>query len=655
MIRVTIGPHSGCHPVGFAPDDMTTLRNLRAGIRVLFRHLRHAGVRPQRWGWIVRRIGEIVREGRLSAVLERHAIVDDLYADYPAWIARFDATTAADRAASIDSVGRLASRPVVSVLMPTYESALPDLRAAVESVRRQLYPRWELCIVDDGSTDEALHRYLSELAGDARIRIAKQPRNQGIAATLNATLAMATGDFVAFLDHDDLLHEAALLRIVEAINVHPDAQFLYTDEDLLDEHGQRTQPHFKPDWNEEWIRTTNYVLHLCVAATTAARSIGGFRTGLDGVQDWDFVLRLSEAVGPARIVHVPQVLYHWRVRRGSTAAGINQKAGIESAQRRTIEDMLNRRALAATIARSSTGFSLRYRVPQPLPLVSIVIPTRDAADLLRRCIESIRKNTSYPAYEIVLVDHETRDPEAVALLADLEREPAVRIVSFAGEFNYSAECNLGAAEARGDVLVLLNNDVEVADAAWLDILVGHAVQRDVGVVGALLLYPDDTIQHAGVVLGLNGTADRPYLGYRHGHPGIAGRATSAQDVTAVVTACAAIRRDVFAKAGGLDASFGVSHNDLDFCLRVRALGYRNVLAPAAVLYHHEGASRGLEDSPADRARAGDEAARFVARWGRIVAADPCYNPNLTLAGAAFALAWPPRAHSPRTGMGVATT
>lgn len=624
---------------------MNSLRNLRAGVRVLARHLRHAGVRPQRWGWIVRRIGEIVREGRLSAVLERHAIVDDLYADYPAWIARFDRIDAGDRAALLESIGRRGNRPLVSVLMPTYESDLPDLRAAVESVRRQLYPHWELCIVDDGSTDEAVQRYLTELGEEPRIRVATQTRNQGIAATLNATLAMATGEFVAFLDHDDLLHEAALLRIVEAIDRHPDAQLLYTDEDLLDEHGTRTRPHFKPDWNEEWIRTTNYVLHLCVAATAAARGIGGFRAGLDGVQDWDFVLRLSEAAGPSRIVHVPQVLYHWRIRPGSTAAGINQKAGIEAAQRKTMQDMLARRDMAATIARSSAGFTLRYHVPSPAPLVSIVIPTRDAAELLRRCIASIAAKTNYPAYETVIVDHETRDPAAVALLAELARQPAIRVVPFAGEFNYAAECNLGAAEARGDILVLLNNDVEIADPSWLDVLVGHAVQPDVGVVGALLLYPDDTIQHAGVVLGLNGTADRPYLGYQRGHPGIAGRATSAQDVTAVVTACAAVRRDVFAQAGGLDPSFAVSHNDLDFCLRVRSLGYRNVIAPAAVLYHHEGASRGLEDSPADRARADDEAARFLARWGRIVADDPCYNPNLTLAGAAFALAWPPRARS----------
>ncbi len=621
---------------------MSAWRNVSAGIRVLGRHLRNAGSRPERLAWVFRRLGQIVREGRLSAVLQRHAIVADLYADYLEWIERHDTLDDARRATLRAAAHRSATRPLVSVLMPTYRSALDDLRAAVDSVQAQLYAQWELCIVDDGSPDGSLRDYLCSLESDPRIRVALRQRNEGISATLNAALAMARGEFVAFLDHDDLLHEAALLRVTAAIATHPDARLLYTDEDMLDVHGRRTQPHFKPDWNEAWIRTSNYVLHLCVAGTAEARAIGGFRSAFDGVQDWDFVLRLAEAVGPARIVHIPQVLYHWRVRAGSTAAGVNQKAGIESSQERAAEAMLARRGLPGTVVRSSTGLAIRHHVPDPAPLVSIVIPTRDAAPLLRRCIASIDARTRYPEWEIVIVDHDSQAPDAVALISELAARPSLRVVKFAAPFNYAAECNLGVAHANGAVIVLLNNDVEVENDDWLDHLVGHAVQPDVGVVGALLLYPDDTIQHAGVVLGLNGTADRPYVGYRRGYPGIAGRATSAQDVSAVVTACAAVRRDVYLQAGGMDESFAVSHNDLDLCLRVRALGYRNVFEPAAVLHHREGASRGMENSPADRARADDEAARFRARWGHVIADDPCYNPNLALNGAAFALAWPPR-------------
>jgi hypothetical protein len=256
---------------------------------VLARHLRRAGVHPQRWVWILRRIAEIVREGRLAAVLERHAIVAELYADYAAWLAQFDQAGEPRTGALRERVERLEHRPLVSVLLPTFESAPAELEAAVESVRRQVYPHWELCIVDDGSRSEELHVVLARLAMEDRVRVSLQSTNQGIARTLNAALAMAKGEFVAFLDHDDVLHEAALLRVVEAVNAHPDAKLLYTDEDLLDEHGVRTQPHFKPDWNEEWMRTSNYVLHLCVAATGAAREIGGFRSGLDGVQDWDVV------------------------------------------------------------------------------------------------------------------------------------------------------------------------------------------------------------------------------------------------------------------------------------------------------------------------------------------------------------------------------
>jgi GT2 family glycosyltransferase/SAM-dependent methyltransferase len=624
---------------------MSAMRNLSAGLRVFGRHARNAGTDPRRWLWIVRRIGGILRERRLSAVLERHALTADLYADYAEWIARYDRLDDARRSELRALAEGLGWRPLISVLLPTYESNLPELRAAVESVRAQLYSHWELCIVDDGSRKPGLKEYLAQLQADPRIRIGRNTRNEGISATLNAALAMAQGDFVAFLDHDDLLHETALLRVAEAIDGCPDAQLLYTDEDMLDQHGQRVSPHFKPDWNEEWIRTSNYVLHLCVARTEAARAIGGFRAQYDGVQDWDFVLRLAEKAGTARIAHVAHVLYHWRIERGSTAAGVNQKPGIEVGQRRVVEDMLARRGLAGSVTRSSTGLRIRYGIADP-PLVSIVIPTKDAAVLLRRCLDSIRSRTDYPALEVIVVDHESREPDAVALLAELRGKPDVRVVPYGGPFNYAAECNVGVAHARGQIVVLLNNDVEAGAADWLTTMVGHAVQADVGVVGALLLYPDHTIQHAGVVLGLNGTADRPYLGYRRGHSGIAGRATAAQDVTAVVTACAAVRRAVYVEAGGMDESFAVSHNDLDFCLRVRALGYRNVIDPAAVLYHREGASRGLENSAADRARADDEAARFRERWHALIASDPCYNPNLTLTGAAFSLGWPPRQRKP---------
>ncbi len=423
---------------------------------------------------------------------------------------------------------------------------------------------------------------------------------------------------------------------------------LYSDEDRIDAHGRRSAPHFKPDWNAEWIRTTNYVLHLCTVRTDLARRIGGFRSAHDGVQDWDFVLRMSELAQPGEIVHVPFVLYHWRTLDGSTATAVYHKRGIEAAQRAVIEETLQRRGIAGRVERTMYGWRIRYALPDPAPLVSIVMLTRDRADLLRACTGSVLSRTAYGRYELVIVDHESREPDAMHLLDELRADPRVRIVPYAGPFNYSAQCNAGVRHARGEVVVLLNNDVQVLDADWLDELAGHAVQPDVAVVGALLLYPNHTIQHAGVIVGLNGTADRPYVGYRQGYAGVAGRAQAAQDVTAVVTACAAIRKQVFEEIGGFDETLCVSHNDVDLCLRAIAHGYRNIFTPHAELIHAESASRGLEVAPAELARVARETAIFEARWGAWMKADPTYNPNLALEGKAFALAYPPRSKSGST-------
>lgn len=595
---------------------------------------------------------QIALSGKVGGVLQRHVILDDLYTDYPAWIARYDTLDDAGRRSLRERIGAFRCRPRFSILMPTCDSGLADLTASIASVYRQLYSDWELCIVDDGSQDLRIPRFLRDQAArDPRIKLVLLHENRGIAAATNAALAVADGDWIAFLDHDDVLSEQALFRMAEAIDARPDAVLLYSDEDKIDSTGRRYAPHFKPDWNPEWAKSTNYALHLCVAKTAAARAIGGMREGFEGAQDWDFQLRMVEQFGDAHIIHVPRILYHWRAGEGSTAAGVNQKRGLEANQRRVLEAMLERRKVAADVEYTVGGWWIRYRLPEPPPLVSVVIPTRDHGDLLRSCVESVCKHTSYPNFELIIVDHDTSEPAARALLSELAASGRATVVPYIGRFNYSAECNLGVRHARGSVIVLLNNDVEVISPWWLDELVGHALQPGVGVVGASLLYPNNTIQHAGVVLGVNGTADRPYLGYRRGYAGVAGRAQAAQNVTGMITACAAVRHDRYQDVGGMDETLAISYNDLDLCLRFVERGYRNVWTPHAELYHRESGSRGYENSPLQLAEAKRDKNRFLARWEPLASVDPCYNPNLTDHGRLYALAFPPRFGEDDAGVG----
>jgi O-antigen biosynthesis protein len=622
---------------------MIGIRELRAGVKVFARHVRNAQGNPERLRWVLARTCRILLGGKAGGILQRHAVMNDLYANYPEWVRRYDTLDPAGRQALRTRASGFAQQPLISVLLPCYNAGLQDLREAIASVQEQIYARWELCIADDGSTAPGVREWLRECASkEARIKLIQRDRNGGISACTNSALEIATGDFVAFLDQDDVLSEQALLRMVEAVNQNPGAAIFYSDEDKLDCQGRRHAPHFKPDWNPEWAKTTNYVLHLCMMRITEVRIAGGLNKRVDGAQDWDLLLRVVEQAGDASIVHIPRVLYHWREGRDSTASGVYQKEGITTAQRTVIDAMLARRQTAADVQLELGGWWIRYRVPEPRPLVSIVIPTKDCGELLRRCVDSIFARTTYTNFELVLVDHASTEPLARKTIDALAQQGRAIVVPFTDSFNYAAECNLGVSRANGSVIVLLNNDIEVISPWWLDELVGRVVQPGVGLAGPLLLFPDGTIQHAGVILGANGSADRPYLGYSRGYAGIAGRAQAAQNVTALITACAAIRRDRYEEAGGMDESLAISHNDLDLCLRLMEKGYRNVWTPHAELYHHESASRGYDNSPTKQRQEHEEKLRFQARWSEFAARDANYNVNLALEGQLFALAFPPR-------------
>ena len=478
---------------------------------------------------------------------------------------------------------------------------------------------------------------------DPRIKVVYRTENGHISAASNSALELATGEFVALLDHDDELAVHALYAVACEINAHPDADLIYSDEDKIDEDGRRSAPYFKPDWNPELFLGQNYLCHLSTYRAERLRAVGGFRVGVEGSQDWDLALRVVETIPADRIRHVPRVLYHWRAIAGSTALELGEKAYVEDSARKVLSDHCDRTGLRASLKPVPGGhWRIRHALPPDVPLVSIIIPTRNQLALLRQAIESIQSRSSYPACEILVIDNESDDPAALAYLEAL-RSAKIRVLRYPGAFNYSAMNNFAVEQAAGELVCLLNNDVEVITPDWMEEMAGHALRPEIGAVGAMLYYPDDTIQHAGVVLGIGGVAGHPFKKFPRGTDGSFNRARLAQNYTAVTAACLMIRKDTFRQVGGLsEEKLRVGFNDIDFCLKVHAAGYRNLWTPFAEFYHHESASRGLEDTPEKQLRFRQEVEYMLARWGSFLRQDPAYNPNLTLEHEDFSLAAPPR-------------
>lgn len=564
---------------------------------------------------------------------------------YGGWVRRYDTFDAADLALFAERAARVKDGPLVSILVPVYETPERWLRRCLDSVIAQAYPNWELCIVDDASLSPHVQRILADYAcRDARIRVQRRAANGHISAASNDALAMARGAYVALLDHDDELRPHALLEMVEAIAREPAARLLYSDEDKIDECGRRFAPNFKPDWNPDLLRSQNYVCHFAVIATGLARGVGGFRTGYEGSQDHDLFLRCAETLDAAEVVHVPRVLYHWRAIAGSTALERGAKDYAAEAGARAVADHVDRIAPGARVDALPHGhYRVRWPLPAPPPRASIVIPTRDRVELLRACVDSILAHTAYPDYEILIVDNQSSDPATLAYLDAIATHGRIGVLRYDAPFNYSAINNWAVRQATGSVLCLLNNDIEVLVDDWLCELVSQAIRPGIGAVGAMLYYPDRTIQHAGVILGLGGVANHVYAGQPAGHPGHGARALVAQNLSAVTGACLAVMRERYLKVGGLDERLQVAFNDIDFCLRLAQAGYRNVWTPFAELVHHESASRGRDEAPEKRERFLREVALMESRWGELLQRDPAYNPNLSLDDLHAGLASPPRA------------
>lgn len=568
--------------------------------------------------------------------------------NYPAWVRLYDTLTKDDRQLLEVRAQELAGRPLISVLLPVFQTPERWLRRCLDSVLAQAYGNWELCVVDDASPSAHVLDILEEYARrDPRIRVMRRSENGHIAIASNSALEMAKGSHFALLDHDDELRPDALLEMVEAIDKHPGVGLVYSDEDKIDEAGQRFHPYFKPDWNPDLLLSQNYLCHLTVVDTALARSVGGFRAGYEGSQDHDLFLRCAAQLESTRIHHVPKVLYHWRAISGSTALERGAKDYAAAAGVRAVEDHLRRTAPGARVEELGHGhYRVHWPLPAVLPKVSIIVPTRDRADLLRTCVESVLEKTHYANFEILVVDNQTSEPDALAYLDDLRGMERIRVLAFDAPFNYSAINNWAVAQAAGEVVCLLNNDIEVISGPWLDELVSQAVRPGTGAVGAMLYYPDRTIQHAGVILGLGGVANHIYAGQPAGHPGHGARALVAQNLSAITGACLVTTRAVYQSVGGLDECLQVAFNDIDFCLRLREAGYRNVWTPFAELIHHESASRGRDEFGEKRERFLGEVRYMQSRWGDWLNCDPAYNPNLSLGDINASLAFPPR---PRGG------
>lgn len=613
--------------------------------------LRRATARtlPHYRKYVPERIRRLV-SAHLPANLKRPFVLNrtEVVPGYESWILQNEKLTEDDRdliRAHIDSFGK---KPKFSILMPVYNTPAPYLREAIGSIVSQLYQEWELCIADDASTSAEVGEILRSCARtDDRIKVRFRDANGGISACSNTALEMATGDWIVLADHDDTLAEHALYLVAEAVNRDPNLAIVYSDEDHIDEKGWRSCPYFKPDWDYDLFLGQNMISHLGAYRADLAREVGGFREGFEGSQDWDFALRVLEASGGAGVHHVPFVLYHWR--QTSRTFSQTSKALACDAAQRAVRDHLTRTGQAAEATPSPlSGFiQVRRFLPMPQPMVSVIVPTKGQSPLLRTCIDGLVKRTSYKNLEIVIVDNGSTGPDARAFLAGLRRRPGFVVLEDKGEFNFSRLVNRGVAASSGEICVLLNDGVDVINAGWLDELAVHALRSEVGAVGAKLYYADDTLQHGGVTLGIDGVAALQHRHAPRGAHGYFGRLQLTHSVSCVTAACLAVRRAVYDEVGGFDEkNLSVAFNDVDFCIRVREAGYQIIWTPHAELYHHESRLRGHEETPDKAGRFGGESGYMRDRWGDILDNDPFYNPNLSLRSDFFEIAETSRVRKP---------
>jgi len=564
------------------------------------------------------------------------------------WVTRFDTLNDQDKAGIRRHLKTLPYHPGVSILIPVGKPPDRFLSAALESVRGQLYPHWEICLCTDLRTGPQVEEFLNQIEGrDDRIKMICGSEVGGMTEAFNSALEAVSGEWVAFLGQGDKISAHALYSLILELNKHPDAEIIYSDEDKIDEYGRRSSPHFKSDWNPDLFYSHNYIGGLLACRTALIKEAGGFQKEFEAAGLYDLMLRCLNKTLPERIRHVPRILYHrGDLHSDNFATEPTSNAG--KAERASLVEFFENKGERVNIDSGLAPFTYRVRfsMKEPPPKVNIIIPTRNRHDLLNPCIDSIRKQTRYPDYEITVVDNQSDDPESIEFLNRLKSENIARVLTFDRPYNFSAINNYAASKTESPIICLMNNDIEVIEPDWLLEMVTHAQRPEIGAVGCKLLYPDHTIQHAGVILGVGGVAGHSHRHFPDFSNGYFGRLQTAQNVSAVTAACLVVRRALYDELEGFDERLEVALNDVDFCLRVRELGYRNLWTPHAKLIHHESQSRGLHDVPEKWQQFKKERDFMLERWGKTLKRDPYYNPNLSLEFEDFRITSYPKRHQP---------
>lgn len=550
---------------------------------------------------------------------------------YEQWILKNEPDAAGLKAMALESRS-WNYRPMISILTPVFNTREDDLVRCIESVLSQTYGNWELCMADGESDRPYIKKIIEKYAAkDNRIKTAFLPMNLGIAGNSNEAVNIATGDYAALLDHDDMLAPFALHEVVRLLNEDPGLDFIYSDEDKVTEKGERRyEPFFKPDWSPDTFLSYNYICHFSVIRMPLVEKVEGFRVGFEGSQDYDLFLRVVQKTNKIR--RIPKILYHWRAVSGSAASELTAKPYAMDSAKRAIKDHLNVQGVEAEVVDGlfPTSYRVKYKI-RPNQKVSIIIPTRDNVHLLKQCVTSVIEKTDYEDYEIVIVDNQSQEKETIEYLDEIKERKQIRVLPYDKPFNFSAINNYAVKSTDADNLLFLNNDTEVISPGWLSAMLEFAQRENVGAVGAKLLYPDGTIQHAGVIVGIGGVGNHAHLGFPRTSHGYFGRVSVIQNMSSVTAACMMLRKKVFLEVTGFDESISHAFNDQDLCMKIRERGYLIIYTPFAELYHHESASRGKEDTPEKLKRFWSEVALFKHRWKHILeAGDPYYNPNLTL-------------------------
>ena len=562
------------------------------------------------------------------------------YEGYKEWVRKFDTLTKSDQDKILSDIANLKIIPLVSIIILVDKNADQWVKKSIISVLSQIYMNLELIIVYDPRQQSKFPFLLcDEIQRDSRIRILPYDPKEDPSTILNKALDISSGQFFLQLNPSEILREHALYLAIKEINHFPSAEVIYTDQDRLNRHNERCHPFFKPEWNPDLFLSKNLLSNLCFYKTNTAKKVGGYQKGFGEERNWDLAMRITETIAKSNIRHIPHVSAHRRFQKKTSKPKANEYKTLKSHFDNLGKDI-------KLIETESPYWHIKYPIPDPNPLVSIIIPTKNQPQLLKNCLESINNKTTYLPYEILVINNQTTDPDALAYFADSREMENIYLLDYDDTFNYSAINNYAVKHTRGEILIFLNDDVEVISPDWLEELVGHAVRDEIGAVGAMLYFPNDTIQHAGIILYPDRIAGHAFYSQARGSYGQNDRARLVQNYSAVTGACMAVEKSKFLQVNGFDEeNLPIAYNDVDLCLKFKQAGYENLWTPFAELYHHESVSRGLDDTKEKQTLLNKEADFMIRKWGLIIANDPAYNPNLK-SHPFFSLAEPPRSIKP---------